>query len=82
LPEKQYGFIKGNDGEDYFFYHSSLINKNNIDKLCEGLYLHFEQKATPKGYMAIQIELIEQNITIGYEILDTVYTIKNSYIKG
>jgi len=82
LPEKQYGFIKGNDGKDYFFHHSSLLNKNDIDKLCEGLYLHFDQKATPKGYSAIQIELIEQNITIGYEIPDTVYTSKNSYIKG
>ncbi|WP_181563702.1 cold-shock protein [Campylobacter hyointestinalis] len=82
LSEKQYGFIKGDDGKDYFFHHSSFKNKNDIDKLCEGLYLHFEQKATPKGYSAIQIELVEQNITIGYEIPDTIYTSKNSDIKG
>lgn len=80
--EKQYGFIKGDDGKEYFFHHSSFKNKNDIDKLCEGLYLHFEQKVTPKGYSAIQIELVEQNITIGYEIPDTIYTSKNSDIKG
>ena len=82
LSEKQYGFIKGDDGKDYFFHHSSLKNKNDIVKLCEGLFLHFEQKATPKGYSAIQIEPVEQNITISYEIPDTVYTSKNNDIKG
>lgn len=82
LSEKQYGFIKGDDGRDYFFHHSYLKNKNDIDKLCEGLRLLFEQKATPKGYSAIQIEPVEQNLVIGYEIPNTIYTSKNSDIKG
>lgn len=82
LPEKQYGFIKGDDKKDYFFHHSSFKNKKQLSKLCEDLYVEFEQKATPKGYSAVQIELVEQNINIGYEIPNTVYTSKNSYIKG
>jgi len=82
LPEKQYGFIKGDDKKDYFFHHSSLANKKQINKLCEGLYLEFKQKATPKGYSAVEIELLEQDINIGYEIPKTVYTSKNSHIKG
>jgi cold shock CspA family protein len=35
LPEKQYGFIKGDDGKDYFFHESEFRVKSNIGKLCE-----------------------------------------------
>ncbi|MGB3751303.1 MAG: cold shock domain-containing protein [Arcobacteraceae bacterium] len=82
LPEKQYGFIKGDDKRDYFFHNSSFKNKKQISKICENLYIEFEQKATSKGYAAVQIELIEQDINIGYEIPNTVYTSKKSQIKG
>lgn len=82
LSEKQYGFIKGDDGKDYFFHNSAFTNKNDFNKLCEGVYLQFEQKATPKGYSAVQIKLVEQNIIIGYEVPNEVYTSKNTDIKG
>lgn len=82
LSEKQYGFIRGDDGKDYFFHYSAFTNNNDLNRLCEGLYLQFEQKATPKGYSAVQIEIIEQNITMGYEVPNTVYTSKNADIKG
>lgn len=35
LPEKQYGFIKGDDGKDYFFHESQFKDKTHIGKLCE-----------------------------------------------
>lgn len=82
LSQKQYGFIKGDDGKDYFFHYSAFKNKNDTDKLCEGLYLQFEQKATPKGYAATQIELLNKNVAINYEIPETIYTSKSSQIKG
>ena len=37
LSDKNYGFIKGEDGKDYFFHDSSLKDKKDINKLCEDL---------------------------------------------
>ena len=33
LSDKNYGFIKGEDGKDYFFHDSSLKDKKDINKL-------------------------------------------------
>ncbi|WP_151943891.1 cold-shock protein [Aliarcobacter butzleri] len=82
LSEKEYGFIKGDDKKDYFFHNSSLKDKNIKDKLCEGLYLEFDQKATPKGYTAINISILDENISFKYEIPENIYTTKDSIIKG
>lgn len=80
LSEKEYGFIKGDDKKDYFFHNSSLKDKNRKDKLCEGLYLEFDQKATPKGYTAINISIVDENIRFKYEIPENIYTSKDSII--
>lgn len=82
LPEKQYGFIKGDDNKDYFFHYSNFKNKNNLSKICENLHVEFEQKATPKGYAAILIEPIHSDITIGYIVPDDFFTSKYNEIKG
>jgi len=80
LPDKNYGFIKGDDNKDYFF-HNSSINKNDLHKICDGALVTFEQKATPKGYSATKI-LINSDSNIKYKIPDDIYTSKNNYIKG
>ncbi len=82
LSDKNYGFIKGEDGKDYFFHDSSLKDKKDINKLCEDLVLEFEQKATAKGYSAVNIRLLDDNITLKYNIPDTVYVSKQDEIKG
>lgn len=82
LSDKNYGFIKGEDGKDYFFHNSSLKDKKDINKLCEDLILEFEQKATPKGYSALNISLLDNNITLKYNVPDTVYISKKDGIKG
>jgi len=56
LPNKGYGFIKGDDNKDYFF-HKSNIKKEDINKICENALVEFEEKATPKGYNAINISI-------------------------
>ena len=43
LSDKNYGFIKGEDGKDYFFHDSSLKDKKDINKLCEDLILEFKK---------------------------------------
>jgi len=82
LSDKNYGFIKGEDGKDYFFHDSSLKDKKDINKLCEDLILEFEQKSTPKGYSALNISLLDNNITLKYNLPDTVYISKKDGIKG
>ena len=86
LPEKKYGFITGDDKKDYFFHSSSLKDLKDVEKLASGLYLEYEQKATPKGYAATNITIINkqdsgQNAK-KYTIPETIYTSKFDYIKG
>lgn len=61
LPEKMYGFIKGDDDKDYFFHANELIPSDHIDKLCEGALIEFDQQATPKGYKAKRCHLLNPN---------------------
>lgn len=82
LFEKEYGFIKGDDKKDYFFHKSSLKDKNQQDKLSEGLYLEFEQKATPKGYSAVNISILDDVTVLKYEVPNDIYISKDSTIKG
>jgi hypothetical protein len=49
LPEKGYGFIKGDDGKDYYFNIKYLQEKSHISALAEALPIAFDQQATPKG---------------------------------
>jgi cold shock CspA family protein len=50
LPEQRYGFIKGDDGKDYFFHENEFRDRSQVAKLCEEAFVDFEQQATPKGY--------------------------------
>ncbi len=80
LPNKNYGFIKGDDKKDYFF-HKYNIDKKDQHKICDGALVTFEQKATPKGYKATKI-VINSDSDIKYNIPDNIYTSKSNYIKG
>lgn len=80
LNEKNYGFIKGDDSKDYFF-HKSSINEHDLNKICEGALVTFDQKATPKGYNAVKIS-INSSSNIKYTIPNNIYTSKENKIKG
>jgi len=83
LSQKQYGFIKGDDGKDYFFHQSGFKDKSKVNKICGDLVVIFEQKATPKGYSAVKIDI--ENISdehIKYIVPDTIYTSREYNIKG
>lgn len=60
LPEKQHGFIKGEDARDYYFAFKSLNDKSQIEKIAEGALVEFEQRATPRGYRAESISIAEE----------------------
>lgn len=80
LSAKNYGFIQGDDKKDYFF-HKSSINTHDLNKVCEGALVTFDQKATPKGYNAINI-VINSSSNIKYTTPDTIYTSKGNKVKG
>ena len=80
LNDKNYGFIKGDDKKDYFFHKSSIDNRD-LQKICDGALVTFEQKATPKGYNAIKIS-INSDSNIKYKTPDEIYTSNNTNIKG
>ncbi len=58
LPEKEYGFIKGDDGKDYYFHESEFSNTSDIKSICENVAVEFEQSANAKGYTAKKCSLI------------------------
>ncbi len=58
LSEKKYGFIKGDDGKDYFFHVNEFRDKQHISNICEEAFVTFDQQATPKGYKAKNCSLI------------------------
>ena len=64
LDQKQYGFIKGDDGKDYFFRYSSFDDTDK-SKICEKLLVDFDPKATPKGYVATKIQVVGKG-AVGY----------------
>ena len=79
VEEKGYGFIKGDDGKDYFF-HENNVNKK--EAICDGSLVDFETKATPKGYSAVKIKIQTTNKSTKYIVPDEVYTSKDRGVKG
>lgn len=81
LPEKEYGFIKGEDGRDYFFSFSAIRDKSHIVRIAEGTWVEFEQKATPKGYRAERILVLDERI-LRYSEPDEVLISQGDSVKG
>ncbi len=82
LTEKHYGFIKGNDGKDYFFHENDFVNKKHINLLAEEVLIEFEQAATPKGYQAKKCKVISTLAEMKYIQPNNFITTKQNTIKG
>lgn len=82
LPEKKYGFIKGNDGKDYYFHTSEFKNKSDIPNICEEAFVEFDQKATPKGYKAVKCTLVDSSDVLTYVVPAHFLTSKTNQVKG
>lgn len=57
LPSKAYGFIDGDDGKSYFFHVQDF--KSAPAKIEENLFVAFEEAATPKGYRAKNVDIVD-----------------------
>jgi len=82
LPEKNYGFIKGDDGKDYFFHGSEFEDKNDVKNLCEEALVSFDQQATPKGYKAVKCRLLNASDVLTYVTPDEFITSKSNGVRG
>lgn len=51
---KGYGFIAAENGRDYFFHHSQLVDIGWDETIAERP-VEFEVKETPKGPQAVEI---------------------------
>jgi CspA family cold shock protein len=52
--EKGFGFIKGDDGQEYFVHKSGLI-----DEIQQGDAVEFELQEGKKGLVAVSVKLLQ-----------------------
>lgn len=62
LPDRRYGFLKGEDGTSYFFHRTAVTDKDTLDKLesqrlDRQIPLVFEAAQSEKGPLAVQVSL-------------------------
>jgi len=79
LPSKGYGFLRGDDGRDYFVHHDDIIETQAV---VEGQRVVFEESATPKGYRARRVRPMAVTGAVRYVLPDEVLTSRNATIKG
>lgn len=56
VKEKPFGFIKGEDGNDYFFHSESILN-GSIRDVKYGQQVEFDAEEGPKGLRAERVTL-------------------------
>ncbi|MDR3163252.1 MAG: cold shock domain-containing protein [Helicobacteraceae bacterium] len=68
LPSKEYGYIMGDDGKNYFFRARSV--RTDPQMIADGYPVHFEEKANPNGYEALNVfcEILANISAIMYEV--------------
>ncbi|MDP2804989.1 MAG: cold shock domain-containing protein [Gallionellaceae bacterium] len=82
LSDKKYGFIKGDDGKDYYFRADSFKNKAAIENICDGALVVFDTVASPKGYRAVGCSLVEQSGVTTYVTPSEFMFSKSNNLKG
>lgn len=82
VPEKKFGFIKGDDDKDYFFHQASFKQQRDKENICDGAFVDFEPIPTPKGYRAENCSLIAPSDVITYAVPNEFLTSKIDNIKG
>lgn len=54
-PDRGFGFIRGDDGQEYFFHRSEVRGGLRFDELHEGQGVIFEPRQGEKGPRAAEI---------------------------
>lgn len=82
VPEKKYGFIKGDDEKDYFFHLDAFKDPRHKDKICDDVLVEFEPTPTPKGYKAQNCSLLDPSDVSTFIVPDEFLTSRAMTIKG
>ncbi len=56
VSDKGFGFVRADDGKEYFFHQASVVD-GSFDQLREGQALTFEAGQGPKGPRAENVRL-------------------------
>ena len=59
VKDRGFGFIKSDDGQDFFFHRSELQGVT-FELLKEGESVDFEKGEGPKGPKAVNVKLIKK----------------------
>lgn len=82
LPQKQFGFILGDDGKDYFFHQSSLVSSCQSSHIMEGALVEFDPSVTPKGYKANKVTIKSKTDVSRFVVPDSFILSKTDSIPG
>lgn len=77
LPSKGYGFIRGDDGRDYFAHHEDFGSTAPAD----GLRVRFDENVTPKGYRARAIQAIVPAAANQYTVPDEILQTRDAELR-
>ena len=66
VEEKGYGFIKGDNGKDYFFHKDNLRKPGDEKNIYDDVFVTFDESTTPKGYRAKSIIIMDEKDVITY----------------
>ena len=55
-PDRGFGFIRGEDGNEYFFHRSELHAGLTFEQLSQGQRVSFEPRDSDKGLRAADID--------------------------
>jgi cold shock CspA family protein len=82
LPNKKYGFIKGDDGRNYYFHADAFMDKSKINMICEEAIVTFYENASPKGYKALKCSLLNPSDILTFTVPDNFITSRANVING
>ncbi|WP_186453836.1 cold-shock protein [Denitratisoma sp. DHT3] len=82
LAAKQYGFVQGDDGNDYLLRASDLLSRSRSATIQPGDQIEFDSVATPRGYRAKRATVCVASSDWLYELPVEVMTSKYDNIRG
>ncbi|MEY2116976.1 cold-shock protein [Rhodanobacter sp. FW106-PBR-R2A-1-13] len=82
LPDQGYGFIHGDDGRDYYFRREAFAAPPPPTRLAEAVLVAFEPRATPRGYRAERLVLVDAAQVTTFLVPDDVVTSGDGRVKG
>lgn len=80
-PDQKYGFIAGDDGQDYFVHYSELLQIISDDDL-EGKLVSFEAVLGKKGYKARNCQVHGEEASRAYTLPDRFLFAKRAQVQG